>query len=49
MRRVIDDGVAPSRTGKEIPMRADLVCIHSDSPGAVELAQALDRVLSDHQ
>jgi UPF0271 protein len=47
--RVLDAGVAPSRSGKEIPMRADLVCIHSDSPGAVELAQVLDRVLSDHQ
>jgi 5-oxoprolinase (ATP-hydrolysing) subunit A len=49
VRRVVDAGVAPSRTGKEIPMRADLVCIHSDSPGAVELAQVLHRVLSDHQ
>src|SRR3954466_9105791 len=37
VRRVLDEGVAPARSGKEIPMRADLVCIHSDTPGAVEL------------
>jgi UPF0271 protein len=49
VRRVIAEGVAPSRSGKEIPKRADLVCIHSDSPGAVELARVLAGVLSDHQ
>lgn len=40
-RRVLTDGVAPSVTGKDIPMRADCICVHSDTPGAVELARAV--------
>jgi UPF0271 protein len=39
--RVVSDGVAFSRSGKEIPIRADCVCIHSDTPNAVELARAI--------
>jgi UPF0271 protein len=38
-----------SRSGKEIPMRADLVCIHTDTPGAPELARAVHDVLSEHE
>jgi UPF0271 protein len=37
---VLRDGTAPSRTGRPIPMRADCVCVHSDTPGVVELAEA---------
>jgi UPF0271 protein len=40
--RVVSDGVAFSRSGKEIPIRADCVCIHSDTPNAVELARAIN-------
>ena len=47
--RVLDEGVTTSRSGKEIPMRADLVCIHSDTPGAPDLARAVRDVLSDHE
>lgn len=43
--RAIVDGVAISRSGKEIPMRADCVCVHSDTPGVVELARALNAAL----
>jgi UPF0271 protein len=38
--RVLADGVAITRSGREIPMRADCVCIHSDTPGAPEIARA---------
>jgi 5-oxoprolinase (ATP-hydrolysing) subunit A len=48
VRRVLDEGVATARSGKEIPMRADLVCIHSDTPGAVELARAVRDVLTTY-
>jgi UPF0271 protein len=48
VRRVLDEGVAVSRSGKEIPMRADLVCVHSDTPGAVELARAVRDVLTSY-
>jgi UPF0271 protein len=28
--------------GSEIPLSADTICIHSDSPGALQLARALN-------
>jgi UPF0271 protein len=43
--RVLREGVAASASGKEIPMRADTVCVHSDTPGAAELAKAVAEVL----
>src|SRR4051812_34630627 len=39
VERVLRDGVAVSASGREIPMRADTVCVHSDTPGAAELAK----------
>jgi UPF0271 protein len=45
LERVISDGVAVSVNGREIPMRADVVCVHSDTPGAAELAAAVREVL----
>src|SRR5689334_23694090 len=44
--RVLREGVAVSASGREIPMRADLVCVHSDTPGAAELAKAVAEVVS---
>ena len=43
--RVITEGKAKSINGKDIPMRADCVCVHSDTPGAVELARAVREAL----
>ncbi len=43
--RVIEEGVAETASGGEIPMRAETVCIHSDTPGAPELAAALAAAL----
>ena len=43
--RVVREGVAVSANGHEIPMRADTVCVHSDTPGAAELAAAVAEVL----
>ena len=43
--RVLREGVAVSASGNEIPMRADTVCVHSDTPGAAELAKAVAEVL----
>jgi UPF0271 protein len=39
--RAVKEGKATSVTGKDIPMRADCVCVHSDTPGAVALARAV--------
>jgi UPF0271 protein len=44
-RRVIDEGVAETASGGEIPMRAETVCVHSDTPGAPELVKALAAAL----
>jgi UPF0271 protein len=43
--RVLTEGLAVAQSGREIPMRADCICVHSDTPGAPELAQAVRRAL----
>jgi 5-oxoprolinase (ATP-hydrolysing) subunit A len=47
LERVVRDGVAVSASGKEIPMRADTVCVHSDTPGAAELARVVAAKLEE--
>ncbi len=39
--RALKEGVVRSVGGKDIPVRAETVCVHSDSPGAPILAQAV--------
>lgn len=46
--RVIKEGKAPSINGKDIPMRADCICVHSDTPGAVELARVVHKELTPY-
>ena len=46
--RAVTEGKATSESGKEIPVRADSVCVHSDTPNAVELARAVNQVLQPH-
>jgi len=45
--QVLTEGTAPTRTGGTIPMRADCVCVHSDTPGVVELAEAVNAAIRD--
>ena len=47
--RVFTEGVAVAQSGREIPMRADCVCVHSDTPGAPDLARAVGEALRDVQ
>lgn len=47
--RVFTQGVAVAQSGREIPMRADTVCIHSDTPGAPSLARAAGEALREAQ
>jgi UPF0271 protein len=42
----VKEGKATSITGKDIPMRAECICVHSDTPGAVELARAVREALA---
>jgi len=39
--RMIIEGKAMALNGEEIPIRADTLCLHSDTPGAVDLAHHL--------
>jgi UPF0271 protein len=39
--RAITDGSAPSINGKDVSVRADAICVHSDTPNAVAVAQAV--------
>jgi UPF0271 protein len=43
--RVLQEGWATSIGGKDIPMRAACICVHSDTPGAVDLAKTLRAAL----
>lgn len=46
--RMIRDGRVVSVTGEEIPVSADTICIHGDTPGAARLASALRTSLEGH-
>ena len=45
--RMVQDGAAVSVTGKVMKMRTDTVCIHGDTPGAVEIARGVRQALKD--
>jgi 5-oxoprolinase (ATP-hydrolysing) subunit A len=46
--RAIKEGVVKSVEGPDVPVRADSVCVHSDTPGAVELAKAVHKSLASY-
>ena len=46
--RAVTEGKATSENGKELTVRADSVCVHSDTPNAVELAEAVHAALKSH-
>src|SRR5271170_6459889 len=43
--RVLREGVVATTSGRDIPVRATTVCVHSDTPAAVAIAAELARVL----
>lgn len=45
--RMVQDGAVVSVNGKVIKMRADTVCIHGDTHGAVEIARGIRQALAD--
>ena len=46
--RAVTEGKATSINGNDIPMRAECICVHSDTPGAVDLARAVHAALRPH-
>ena len=46
--RAVMEGKSESINGKELAVRADTVCVHSDTPNAVEVASAVRNVLEPY-
>jgi len=46
--RAVKDGVAKSVNGNKVHVRADCICVHSDTPNAVEVAQAVKAAVADY-
>jgi UPF0271 protein len=44
--RAIRDGLTESVGGKDVQVGAETICVHSDTPNAVEIAQVLRRALT---
>ena len=47
MVRMVTDGVITSVDGHDVPVAADSICVHGDSPGAVAMAAAVRQALQD--
>ena len=46
--RAVEEGKAPAHDGSEITVRADSVCVHSDTPNAIDIARAVKAALAPH-
>jgi 5-oxoprolinase (ATP-hydrolysing) subunit A len=46
--RAITEGKTTSVNGREVAVRADSICVHSDTPGAVAVAEAVFKVVKPH-
>jgi 5-oxoprolinase (ATP-hydrolysing) subunit A len=46
--RAVKEGVAKSVSGNKVHVRADCICVHSDTPNAVEVAQAVKAAVADY-
>ena len=46
--RAVKEGVAKSVNGSNVHVRADCICVHSDTPNAVEVAQAVKAAVADY-
>lgn len=46
-RQALTEGTTRAVTGEVLPVRLDSICVHSDTPGAAEVAAAVRAVLDD--
>jgi UPF0271 protein len=46
--RAVKEGVAKSVNGNKVHVRADCICVHSDTPNAVEVAQAVKAAVAEY-
>jgi UPF0271 protein len=47
--RAYTDGVTESINGVEIPVRAETICVHSDTPNAIDVAKAVFEAMAPHR
>jgi UPF0271 protein len=47
VRRAVAEGKTTALSGKSVDVIAESICVHSDTPGAVEIAQAVRAALAD--
>ena len=45
--RMVKEGVVVAYTGEEIPLQVETICVHGDTPAAVEIAKAVRRALEE--
>ncbi|MEQ9122334.1 MAG: LamB/YcsF family protein, partial [Alphaproteobacteria bacterium] len=46
--RAIEEGVVKTLDGNDTPVGSESVCVHSDTPGAVEVARAVFDTIRPH-
>ncbi|MBY6413219.1 LamB/YcsF family protein [Rhodococcus sp. BP-252] len=46
--RMVQEGVVEAVDGSTVAVDAESICVHGDSPGAVEMAVAIQKILSDN-
>lgn len=46
-RQALTEGIATADTGEQFPIRVDTICVHSDTPNAVEVAKAVRQVITE--
>lgn len=46
--RAVQDGVTESVGGRDVAVRADTICVHSDTPNAVEVASAVREAVGEY-
>jgi len=47
--QLVKEGTVTTVTGKDIPIRADTVCIHGDGKTAIELVKALNKKITENR
>jgi UPF0271 protein len=47
-RRAVMEGLTLSLGGKDVKVVAESICVHSDTPGAVEVAKAVHAAMANH-
>ena len=47
--RAVSEGLVRTVAGTDAPVRAATICVHSDTPGCVAIAQAVKSALEAHQ